>query len=62
MSLMQARFYTANDLADLLKRSRRTIWNWVREGRLPRGHLIGTRSRYWTESELEEFFRKERAA
>ena len=29
---------------------------------LMRGHLIGTRSRYWTESELEEFFRKERAA
>ena len=55
MSLMQERFSPRTDLADLLKV--KDLRNWVR-GSFAERTLNRARSRYWTESELEEFLRE----
>jgi len=54
---LKQEIYTVDQLAHELSRSPRTIWNWVKNGNLPKGKKISYKSHYWTRSEIEEFLR-----
>ncbi len=45
---------TLEDLMDIYCVSRRTIWRWVAEGRLPRPYAITRRVRRWKASEIQQ--------
>lgn len=50
------KYYTADDLAARFHRSKRTIWGWANEGKLPQPIRLTAHSIYWTESMISERF------
>jgi excisionase family DNA binding protein len=53
-------FYTVEEIADLLKVTRKAVYDWMREGRLEYVQ-IGKRRRRIGREALEEFLRASRA-
>lgn len=51
---MNENIYTVSDIADKLKLSRKTIYNYMRAGRL-KGKKIGE-FWYFTEKDIQDFF------
>lgn len=52
-----ARFEATLTLADLIELycvSKRTIWRWVAEGRIPRPYAVSPRTRRWKASEIHQ--------
>lgn len=45
---------TMEDLVTIYHVSKRTIWRWVREGRLPRPLAVTRRIRRWRASEIQQ--------
>lgn len=49
-------FYTPDSLARLLGVTPKTVWNWVRKGRLPRPEELHERGHFWPAERLDDFF------
>jgi predicted DNA-binding transcriptional regulator AlpA len=52
-----ARFEATLTLADLIEIycvSKRTIWRWVAEGRIPRPYAVSRRIRRWKANEIQQ--------
>jgi excisionase family DNA binding protein len=60
MQLVEEDYYTLQDIADRLKVSYRTVYRWVRAGKLP-AYKFGQDWRV-KESDLREFVEAHRAA
>jgi predicted DNA-binding transcriptional regulator AlpA len=41
-------------LARYFNTSRKTIWHWAKEGKLPKPHKIGMNTTRWSNSEVKE--------
>jgi len=41
-------------LVKALSTTRQTLRQWIKEGKFPKGTLIGDRTRVWSESEIKE--------
>ena len=48
------KFYRLPDVLKLLGIKKSAWWQGIREGRFPKGHLLGPRVRIWTDVEIKE--------
>lgn len=48
------KFYRLPDVLKLLGIKKTTWWQGIRDGRFPKGHILGKRSRIWTDVEIKE--------
>src|SRR5665213_2825095 len=48
-------FVTITQLAFELARTRRTIWRWIKTGRIPQPYRLGVTT-FWNRDHLERFF------
>jgi len=60
MQLVEENYYTLKDIAERLQVSYRTVYRWVRAGKLP-AYKFGTEWRV-KESDLREFIERHRAS
>ena len=60
MTEEQGRLYTLQEVADYLRVSRQTIYNYVSAKRLPASKLAGQREYRVTEKDLQEFIQRGR--
>jgi excisionase family DNA binding protein len=51
---------TAKEVAEILSTSKRTVWRWAAEGRIPKPCKLSNRSARWKASELQKFFDAQR--
>jgi predicted DNA-binding transcriptional regulator AlpA len=45
---------TLLDLIEIYSVSKRTIWRWVAEGRIPRPYAVSCRTRRWKANEIQQ--------
>ena len=50
-------YSTDKTLARYFSTSRKTIWTWAREGRIPKPHKISANMTRWANDELQSFLR-----
>jgi excisionase family DNA binding protein len=58
MSIREACLLSARDVAELCGVTRRTVWRWVREGRLPEPRRITASTVRWPADQVEEFIQQ----
>jgi prophage regulatory protein len=47
--------YTMKEVCGLLKKSRTTLWRWIRSGHFPQPLKIGPNSLVWTEDQVTQW-------
>lgn len=52
------KFLRLRDVLGMLGIKKTCWWKGIKEGRFPRGHLIGTRTRIWTQQEIHQLMEK----
>lgn len=52
---MSVKLYTMKEVCGLLKKSRTTLWRWIRLGHFPQPLKIGPNSLAWTEDQVTQW-------
>lgn len=53
--MRQIAFYNTQDLCQIFKVNRSTIHRWVRDGRLAKPIMLGSRSPRWSHDQINQF-------
>jgi len=52
---VSVKLYTMKEVCGLLKKSRTTLWRWIRSGHFPQPLKIGPNSLAWTEDQVTQW-------
>jgi excisionase family DNA binding protein len=51
-------YLTVDDVAAILKVSKRTVWRWSATGQMPAAHKLAGTTYRWVQADIEEWQRK----
>ncbi|MPW37639.1 AlpA family transcriptional regulator [Vibrio sp. B1Z05] len=59
---MPEKLISIAQMCELLNRDRRTLWVWVKQGKFPKGVMLGKRTLGWTQEVYREWLNKQQEA